>query len=397
MRPRWTFWFDATACSGCKACAVACKDRNGLEVGRFWRRVSEVAGGDWQRQGAAWHHDVFAYHLSIACNHCERPICLEGCPTRAITRRDDGVVLIDETKCMGCGYCSWVCPYSAPQYRDDVGTMSKCTFCVEDLDEGRLPACVDACPVRALDAGDPDQLAARHGPTNGAAGFAPLPAVELTEPALHLVPHADAHRAAEPDASLTPSPARGLREESLVFFTLLSQTAAGVAIASAFTSAAVARLAMPLVVALMIGALTVSFAHLGRRGRAPRAVSNLRASWLSREIVLAGLLTGSAVVATVVPGTGASVATAGIAVLYLAGMIRVYAARTVPPWNVRRTSVDFVANAFVLGASALAAAWVASVADPAGTALAVAAWTGLFGAAVALRRRFYAAYRRVGV
>ena len=90
-----TFFFDAASCSGCKACEVACMDRHGLEVGRLWRRVSEVTGGGWERDGAAWRNTVFAYHLSIACNHCERPICLEGCPSRAITRREDGVVLIE--------------------------------------------------------------------------------------------------------------------------------------------------------------------------------------------------------------------------------------------------------------------------------------------------------------
>ena len=90
-RSRMTFWFDAAACSGCKACQVACKDRHGLETGVLCRRVSEVAGGGWERDGHAWRNTVFAYHLSTACNHCDRPICLEGCPTRAITRRPDGV------------------------------------------------------------------------------------------------------------------------------------------------------------------------------------------------------------------------------------------------------------------------------------------------------------------
>ena len=185
---RMTFFFDAAACSGCKACQVACKDRHGLEVGRLWRRVSEVAGGGWEPDGAAWRSTVFAYHLSMSCNHCDRPICLEGCPARAITRRDDGVVLIEPDHCLGCGYCSWVCPYGAPQYRADQGVMSKCSFCAEDLDAGLEPACVAACPVRALDAGDAADLTARHGPADGAEGLVPLPNAGLTEPALHLVP-----------------------------------------------------------------------------------------------------------------------------------------------------------------------------------------------------------------
>jgi DMSO reductase iron-sulfur subunit len=112
---------------------MACKDRDGLKVGLLWRRVYEVAGGGWTRRGEAWSSSVFAYNISLACNHCEKPICAEVCPTRAITRRADGIVLLDPAKCVGCKYCSWACPYGAPQYDDEAGTMSKCTFCAEDL------------------------------------------------------------------------------------------------------------------------------------------------------------------------------------------------------------------------------------------------------------------------
>ncbi len=213
---RMTFYFDAASCSGCKACQIACMDRHGLAPDRPWRRVPEVAGGGWERDGAAWRNTVFAYHLSISCNHCERPICLEGCPTKAITRRDDGVVLIEPEHCLGCGYCSWTCPYSAPRLHAARGVMTKCSFCADDLDAGLEPACVAACPVRALDAGDPSDLADRHGSSDRAAGLAPLPPTDLTEPALHLTPHADGERSREPGVALTPRPPLGLREWSLV-------------------------------------------------------------------------------------------------------------------------------------------------------------------------------------
>ncbi len=85
--PRYAFHFDSSACAGCKACQIACKDKHGLEVGRLWRRVYEVTGGGWQRDGDAWSPDVFAFHLSIACNHCARPICAEVCPARALRQR----------------------------------------------------------------------------------------------------------------------------------------------------------------------------------------------------------------------------------------------------------------------------------------------------------------------
>jgi anaerobic dimethyl sulfoxide reductase subunit B (iron-sulfur subunit) len=181
---RLAFYFDASACSGCKACQIACKDKQSSPLGVRWRRVYEVAGGGWHQRGAAWVHDVFAYHLSVACNHCERPICVEVCPTRAITQRDDGVVLLDAERCMGCRYCEWACPYGAPQYDVDSGRMSKCDFCVDELDAGRPPACVAACPMRALDFGDMAELASRYG----TAAVYPLPDHELTRPAFYVTP-----------------------------------------------------------------------------------------------------------------------------------------------------------------------------------------------------------------
>jgi len=361
-----TFCFDATSCSGCKACQIACKDRHGLEVGRLWRRVSEVTGGAWEQDGSAWHNTVFAYHLSMSCNHCARPICLEGCPTRAITQRSDGVVLIEPEHCLGCGYCSWVCPYSAPQYHTTSGTMSKCSFCAEDLDAGLEPACVAACPVRALDAGDSDELAAHHGSSATAAGWAPLPDTDLTEPALHLAPHADAHRSREPGTELTPRPPQGLREWSLVVFTVLSQMAAGLALFGGGLRWWLGRsegpssldpVLLPLGLSLMTGAMLFSVLHLGRPRNAFRSLLNLRTSWLSREILLAVLFLVILAMAwwpNAPHGIQAIRAWAGwltipAAAALLAGMAGVYMQRTVPIWNHWRTPLTFAATAVVLG------------------------------------------------
>jgi len=187
---RYAFRFDQSACSGCKACQAACKDRNGLPVGVLWRRVYEVAGGGWERAGEAWHTDAFAYSLSLACNHCADAVCAEVCPTKAIARRDDGLVLIDAAKCVGCRYCGWACPYGAPQYDERSGTMTKCDLCAADLDEGRMPACVASCPMRALDLVTLEEGAATPG-----AGTFPLPDPALTTPGLIVVPHRDAPRA----------------------------------------------------------------------------------------------------------------------------------------------------------------------------------------------------------
>ena len=139
----------------------------------LWRRVYEVSGGGWRRDGAAWRHDVWAYSLSISCNHCEEPVCLEVCPASAYSRGENGLVLHDPDKCLGCGNCAWACPYGAPQLDTARGVMTKCGLCAEDLAAGRPPACVAACPLRAIEYGDIEELAARYGPPEIGAAAGP--------------------------------------------------------------------------------------------------------------------------------------------------------------------------------------------------------------------------------
>ena len=78
-------------------------------------------------------------------------------------KREDGIVLIDEKKCIGCKYCAWVCPYGAPQFREDLGVMTKCNLCFDYIDEGKNPSCVDACPTRSFDVGDYEDLVKKYG------------------------------------------------------------------------------------------------------------------------------------------------------------------------------------------------------------------------------------------
>ena len=95
MVNKYGFYLDSSACIGCKACQIACKDKNNLPVGVLWRRVVEVQGGEWLPRGEAWLTNTFAYFISAACMHCELPICAEVCPTQAITQREDGIVTLD--------------------------------------------------------------------------------------------------------------------------------------------------------------------------------------------------------------------------------------------------------------------------------------------------------------
>ena len=191
MKKHFGFYIDTSSCTGCKACQIACKDKNNLPVGVLWRRVVEVQGGEWLPRGAAWLTDVFAYFISVACNHCDLPICAEVCPTQAIRQREDGIVLIDPERCMGCRYCEMACPYKAPQFDPSSGLMTKCNFCHDLIDEGKSPACVSACQMRVLHFGDIEVLRVEYG---FADDIYPMPNPGLTKPSLVLSPHPDAVR-----------------------------------------------------------------------------------------------------------------------------------------------------------------------------------------------------------
>ncbi|MFZ2261387.1 anaerobic dimethyl sulfoxide reductase subunit B (iron-sulfur subunit) [Luteococcus japonicus] len=184
------FYFDQSACNGCKACAIACKDKHDLPIGVQWRRVIEYTGGSWVQQGDTYEPKVFSYYTSISCNHCEDPICAEVCPTTAMTIRDDGTVYVDPKKCIGCKYCAMACPYSAPQFNPEKGIMTKCDGCKDYRDAGQEPACVAACPSRALEWGDVAELAKKHN--SDVRSVEPLPDPEITRPNLVITPHRDA-------------------------------------------------------------------------------------------------------------------------------------------------------------------------------------------------------------
>lgn len=185
---QYGFYFDASKCTGCKTCMVACKDKNNLPVGMNFRRVTEFSDGNWRQDRAtgAWHQDAFAYYLSISCNECSDPACVKVCPTKAhFKRAEDGLVLIDPKKCIGCGACLAACPYGAPQLDREARKMRKCDTCLDRREKGLNPVCVDACPQRALDFGPIDELRKKYG---DCAAIAPLPDASVTKPNLVIQP-----------------------------------------------------------------------------------------------------------------------------------------------------------------------------------------------------------------
>jgi len=176
-------------CIGCRACEIACKDKNGLPPGPRFRRVMYIEGGHFP--------EVFAYKVNMACNHCAEPACLPTCPTGAIWKREDnGVVDIDSTLCIGCRRCEAACPYGAPQWDPIAKVIKKCNMCIDELEAGRKPYCVMACMMRVLDIGPIDQLRAGTyktpaiGPNDQVVRQVKNMAnPELTNPSIVFVPH----------------------------------------------------------------------------------------------------------------------------------------------------------------------------------------------------------------
>ncbi len=156
---------DLDICVGCHACAVNCKEWN--SGGHMAPLTDHNPYG--KGQDGVWFNRIHTYeieredghagmttHFPRSCLHCEDAACVTVCPTGASFKRaEDGIVLVDESKCIGCKLCSWACPYGAREFDTDQGVMKKCTLCIdriynENLEEvDRVPACVSTCPAGA--------------------------------------------------------------------------------------------------------------------------------------------------------------------------------------------------------------------------------------------------------
>ncbi|HWQ43282.1 MAG TPA: DMSO/selenate family reductase complex B subunit [Desulfosporosinus sp.] len=190
MTKQLGFYYQQEHCSGCCTCQVACKDKNDLEGGQLFRKVKEFSGGDYWQIGKIVHQNIYAFWLSVSCNHCQDPVCLKNCPSGAIQKRPaDGIVFIDQERCVGCHSCAENCPYGAPQFNPKNGKMGKCDFCRGLLAESKPPVCVAACPLRLLEYGQLDELRQTYGSTSRIQG---MPSSDLTKPSLVITPHRDA-------------------------------------------------------------------------------------------------------------------------------------------------------------------------------------------------------------
>ncbi len=152
MSVQFGFSFDVSRCSGCMACIVACLDQNDLPGnGSRFRHVSGIEAGAYPSADIRF--------VSLACMHCGDAPCIKACPVDALTKRpDNGIVVVEPKRCIGCHVCAAVCPFGAPQFPDPAGVMRKCDLCVARVGRGLEPACVRTCPTRALGFGPMERL-----------------------------------------------------------------------------------------------------------------------------------------------------------------------------------------------------------------------------------------------
>jgi Fe-S-cluster-containing dehydrogenase component len=204
---------DLNVCVGCHACVTSCKQWNtsgsagpladerpyaANPTGTFFNRVQTYEAGAFPA--------TETIHFPKSCLHCEDPPCVPVCPTGAsYKRKEDGIVLVDYDKCIGCKYCAWACPYGARELDEERQVMTKCTLCVDRIydeqlpKEDRKPACVKACPTGARlfgDVKDPDSEVSRAIRERG--GYQLMPEWE-TQPANQYLPRHIAQPARTPE------------------------------------------------------------------------------------------------------------------------------------------------------------------------------------------------------
>ena len=141
MRNKKRLQIDTDRCMGCCACEIACKMEYQLPRGVRFIVMK-------QSEDPSPMKEKLMFEFAL-CRHCDHPDCLSACPIGALYQRDDGIVLVDESSCIGCGCCKAACPWGIPQITDQ-GRMRKCSMCAVRIDQGLRPACEVACPAEAI-------------------------------------------------------------------------------------------------------------------------------------------------------------------------------------------------------------------------------------------------------
>ena len=345
---QYRFHFDMRKCIGCKSCVVACNEQNGNPASINWRRVGELEGG-------FFPHATRTF-LSMGCNHCLEPTCLQGCPVDAYTKEPlTGIVTHSADACIGCQYCTWNCSYGVPQYNAERGVVGKCDMCRGRLELGQAPACVSACPEGAIEIEVVRTADWRAAVAAASSTGVPVLDHSLSTTRVSIADDLPPDTRPRDITHVVPEHAHW----SLIVMTVLTQLSVGAFVAiwllqlfggsAGLGTAALVSLG---VASLALGAATL---HLGRPLHAYRALRMWRRSWLSREVLLftafstiAGIYAG--VLWFQLPGgalVGAVTALVGIAGVTASGCI--YRVPSRPSWNSRYTLIEFNLTAGILG------------------------------------------------
>lgn len=383
---QFAFEVDLDSCSGCKACVVACHTLNGLEDQEIWRRVGTLVGED------------TVQHVTTACHHCEDPGCLKGCPVKAYVKDETtGVVRHLDDQCIGCKYCTMMCPYEVPQYSERLGIVRKCDMCHQRLQVGEAPACVQACPneairIRVVDrnqCGDDSTgvVPAAVGGAARASGTLSVSRLAPGAPDSSITRPTTTYQSRRPSiiAASTPQDAAVDRvgeshwplavmlvgTQAAIGLILIERLSAwGMGVTGGAMPTAVTRATVTMALVLAGLGLNVAPLHLGHPLKAWRIFLGLRTSWLSREAILLGVflgllgaasgllwlpLAGDAVPASMrawfpLSASGAVLAASvpvGLAGLYASGMVYIATRRQL--WRFQRTMARFAGSAVCLG------------------------------------------------
>jgi Fe-S-cluster-containing dehydrogenase component/DMSO reductase anchor subunit len=363
---QYAFEVDLDACSGCKSCVAACNHLNGLDQGELWRTVGLLVGGTSEAP--------LQQTVTTSCHHCVDPACMRGCPVNAYEKDlITGIVVHLDDQCIGCQYCTFMCPYDAPRYSKRRGVVRKCDMCSQRLAVGEAPACVQACPSQAIRIGVIDAPQAVQ--ESEANLFLPGTAVPAdTVPTTRYTT-----RRAMPK-NLLPADYYTVRKEDahppLVLMLVLTQLSVGAYAVSAVVALLGSGPASSgfgvggalLALCLGLGALVASVFHLGRPWLAFRALLGLRTSWISREIAAFSLFTFTAAlhassyrIGDLAPWRsllGAMSGAVGLAAVLCSVMV--YAATRREHWRAAITGFRFLGTTAVLGTGLVLAVSAAS-------------------------------------
>jgi phenylacetyl-CoA:acceptor oxidoreductase 27-kDa subunit len=382
---RWGMTVDLTRCNGCAGCAINCSQVHDLQPGQSWRQVADVE--------LELEQGVPRLFLSMSCMQCEEAPCLEVCPTSATYQRTDGIVAIEASRCMGCGYCIVACPYLArsiiPRDRlhlavygrdrqdaSQVGTCSKCDFCLPRLESGlarglqpgvdrqATPVCVNTCVGGALQFGDLEDTESPVSILLRQRASARLNEELGTGPAVYYLTDQAVERSmnGNPLELIPPQTQSVWGWPALVNFSV-GGAGAGLCVWSVLLGL---EAWWPLLGAslILLGFMTLTL-EAGRPLRAVYALANLRRSWMSREALAGGLVVlsaGAGFAFSHVSWLVLAAIAAGVFLVCQGGIL--YASRGIAAWCVSWIVPWFFASGMVVGGGLLLALRPSIILEP---------------------------------